>query len=48
MINEISLPIVDVAYQISKKDIDEFSEMKEIYVQKNNLVKPEPIGTLIF
>ena len=48
MINEISLPIVDVAYQISKTDVDEFSEMKAIYVQKNSLTKPDPIGEFMF
>ena len=47
MINEISLPIVDVAYKISKADVDEFSELKSIYVQQNSLTKPEPIGKMM-
>jgi hypothetical protein len=47
MINEISLPIVDVAFKISKADVDEFSELKSIYIQKNSLTKPEPIGKIV-
>lgn len=46
MINEISLPMLDVACSFSKTDIKEFSEIKNIHIQKNALVKPEPIGNI--
>ena len=46
MIYDISLPIVDVAFLLSKADLNEFSEMKVIKTQKSSLLKPEPIGNL--
>ena len=48
MIKDISFPKVDLACQLTKKDISEFYELQGIKEQQNELVKPDPISNSLF